>query len=89
MFSQPTEINPDDLLKRQAYLRQQRDKLLEMKRQEREKQLQSYEQSHKQARPKSSRAARRAMKGSAIDPQTLQVRRALAERLKSEVIGNQ
>ncbi|KAL7632530.1 UNVERIFIED_CONTAM: hypothetical protein RMT77_017147 [Armadillidium vulgare] len=83
-----SQISPEEVAKRQEYLRQQRDKLLEMKRQEREKQLSAFEESAPQSRPKSSKAARKAMKGSSIDPQTLQVRKALAERLKAEVIDN-
>ncbi|XP_066946316.1 cilia- and flagella-associated protein 36 isoform X2 [Macrobrachium rosenbergii] len=83
------EIDPEELRRRQEYLKEQRDKLLAMKKQEREKQLAAYEGSETQKRPKSSRAARRVLAGSAIDPHTLQVRKALAERLKAEVIGEQ
>ncbi|XP_068249619.1 cilia- and flagella-associated protein 36 [Palaemon carinicauda] len=95
------EIDPDELRRRQEYLKEQRDKLLAMKRQEREKQLAAYEGSETTKRPKSSRAARRVLAGSTIDPHTLQflpeidldskklqVRKALAERLKVEVIAH-
>ncbi|XP_045609982.1 cilia- and flagella-associated protein 36 [Procambarus clarkii] len=86
---QSTEVSPEELVKRQNYLKAQRDKLLALKQEEREKQLAAFEESAPQKRPKSSRAARKVLDGSTIDPQTLQVRRALAERLKAEVIGEQ
>ena len=68
-----------------------RDKLLAMKRAEREKQLEDVEKSQNaRSRPKSARAARKVLNGesSKIDPQTLKARKALAEKLKAEVIGN-
>ena len=74
-----------------------------MKKEERERQLADAEKSQMKSRPKSARAARSAFgkggrsggaggaapaaAGAAIDPQTLKVRRALAEKLKQEVIG--
>ncbi|CAL4073853.1 unnamed protein product [Meganyctiphanes norvegica] len=82
-------IDPEELRRRQEYLKAQRDKLLALKQQEREKQLAAFEESSPQKRPKSSRAARRVLHGHSIDAHTLQVRRALAERLKAEVIGDQ
>ena len=85
------EINPVELKKRTEFLKAQRDKLLAMKRAEREKQLEDVEKSQSvRSRPKSARAARSAMNGEAskIDPQTLKARKALAEKLKAEVIGN-
>ena len=77
--------------------------LLAMKREEREKQLAEAERSQQgKSRPKSARAARSSFGGKkaaataaadgdavarGIDPETLRVRRALAQKLKSEVIG--
>ncbi len=67
-----------------------------MKKEEREKQLAEAEKQQTKSRPKSARAARSAFgKGragsggakSGLDPDTLKVRRALAEKLKQEVIG--
>ena len=65
-----------------------------MKRAEREKQLEEAETAAVTARPKSARAARSALGGrsagggaSKIDPATLKARRALAEKLKQEVVG--
>jgi len=83
-----SDISPAALASRKAYLQQQRDKLLALKQQERVKQLRAYESAQPAARPKSSYAANRAMAGSKIDPQTLQVRKALASRLKEEVIND-
>ncbi|XP_069995163.1 cilia- and flagella-associated protein 36-like [Penaeus vannamei] len=87
--AQSNEIDPESLRRRAEYLKEQRDKLLALKQQEREKQLAAFEESAPQKRPKSSRAARKVLAGSDIDAHTLQVRKALAERLKAEVIGNQ
>ncbi|XP_076042512.1 cilia- and flagella-associated protein 36 [Oratosquilla oratoria] len=81
-----TTIDPEELRKRQEYLKSQRDRLLALKKQEREKQLAEFEHNSSQKRPKSSRAARRALSGNTIDAQTLKVRKALAARLKAEVI---
>ena len=67
----------------------QRDKLLAMKLIEREKQLVLAESSQGQSRPKSAMAARSAMSTGGrkqIDPNTLEFRKALAEKLKKEVI---
>merc|ERR1712012_538078 len=83
------EIDKDELAKRTAYLKQQRDKLLAMKKAEREKQLADAEASQGSSRPKSARAARSALGSGGrkqIDPKTLEIRKALAEKLKQEVI---
>ena len=84
------QVDPDDLAKRTAFLKQQRDKLLQMKKIEREKQLAIAEASQGKMRPKSARAARSAFGSGGrqhIDPKTLEIRRSLAEKLKKEVIG--
>ena len=87
-----SNIDPDELQKRTEYLKEQRDKLLAMKKAEREKQLAEVEQQQMKSRPKSARAARSAMKNkniasSDIDPDMLKARQALAEKLKKEVIS--
>ena len=85
------EIDPSELKRRTEFLKAQRDKLLAMKKAEREKQLEEVEKSQMKSRPKSARAARSAFGGKStpkIDPKTLEARRALAEKLKAEVIGN-
>ena len=86
------KVDPSELKRRTEFLKAQRDKLLAMKKAEREKQLEEVEKSSQmKSRPKSARAARSAFGGKStpkIDPKTLEARRALAEKLKAEVIGN-
>jgi hypothetical protein len=86
------------LKQRQDFLRQQRDKLLAMKKEAREKQLQDAEQSqHGSKRPVSARVARSAMqddspeksKESAENEKKMAMRRAIAEKLREEVVGKQ
>ena len=52
------DIDQDALAKRTEFLKSQRDKLLAMKKAEREKQLEEVEQKQMKTRPKSARAAR-------------------------------
>lgn len=80
------KINPEEIAKRQAYLRQQRDKLLAMKRSERGKLLETSEKREAKMRPKSSRAARSAFAGK-IDTKTLEMRKHLADALRREVVN--
>ena len=83
------EVDPEELERRTEFLKSQRDKLLALKKQERERQLQNAEKTST-SRPKSARAARSAFgrkeKSRVLDPETLRVRKALAEKLKQEVI---
>lgn len=69
-------------------MRQQRDKLLALKKQEREKLLQRYEAT---GRPRSSRAAQRMVTDEktdeSVDPKVLAFRKSLAAKLKAEVVG--
>jgi hypothetical protein len=82
------QVDAEELMRRQEYLKAQRDKLLALKKQEREKQLQAVESDSSKQRPRSAKAAQSALAGhAAINAQTLHVRKALAERLKSEVVG--
>lgn len=93
---QTQEMTEEELKRRTEYLKQQRDKLLALKRQEREKSLAKYTEQQPKARPTSARAARRvtageqvdsaASKSSEDDAKKLAMRRALAECLKREVI---
>lgn len=59
------KMSPDELKRRQEYLKEQREKLLKMKQQDREKQLSSAVKSNP-ARPQSARAARAAMANQGI-----------------------
>ncbi|CAL8111626.1 unnamed protein product [Orchesella dallaii] len=87
----PTGEKDEDIQKRREYLRAQRDKLVAMKKQEREKLLEKNEGQHS-ARPKSARAAQMAIKNPtnmralSISEKSLSARRALADRLKQELI---
>lgn len=79
------EISREEMIQRQLYLRQQRDKLMAMKRSQREEMLDNDQRSLKQKRPKSSRAARDLVRG-ALDTKTLEMRRQMAETLRREVV---
>ena len=83
-------MSQDELKKRQEYLKEQRDKLLALKKQQREKQLNTAEKTTK--RPSSARAARIAMQATPPaqtqeDEKKMAMRRAIADKLKMEVIG--
>ncbi|XP_021345422.1 cilia- and flagella-associated protein 36-like [Mizuhopecten yessoensis] len=91
-----SKLDAAQLKQRQEYLKQQRDKLLSMKKAEREKQLLSAEQSQ-QARPTSARVARAALKSqkeelspsktlSPEEEKKMAMRRAIASRLKAEML---
>ena len=86
-----SKLSPEELKKRQEYLKEQRDKLLSMKKQQREKQLNIAEKTSK--RPSSARAARKAMEmqqpapPSEEDEKKMAMRKAIADKLKLEVIG--
>ncbi|XP_033640241.1 cilia- and flagella-associated protein 36-like isoform X1 [Asterias rubens] len=84
-----------ELKKREEYLKKQRDLLIKMKRQEREKHFNKETESETKAtaRPKSARAARQATAGdvkpvasSEQQDKQMKMRLALAARLKKEVI---
>ncbi|KAJ8925755.1 hypothetical protein NQ315_009603 [Exocentrus adspersus] len=84
-----TEIDAVELKKRQEYLRAQRDKLVALKKEARKKQLnaENDSQGKSRERPKSARAAQAVLTGETPSvPGELQIRRTLAERLKTEVV---
>lgn len=87
-ITKATAVSPAEAELRQQYLRQQRDRLLALKRQERKKQLERFGESV--SRPKSSRAAQRIVEEEidqpSVDPKMLAFRKSLAARLKSEVV---
>ncbi|XP_072392100.1 cilia- and flagella-associated protein 36 [Diabrotica undecimpunctata] len=82
------KVDAIELKKRQEYLRAQRDKLVALKKEARKKQLDSGDTKSK-GRPRSARAAAAVLTGekSDIEPQQLQLRKALAERLRAEVVA--
>lgn len=84
------QVNEIELKKRQEYLRAQRDKLVALKKDIRKKHL-TVDQNVKQnatKRPKSAKAAEALLTGNKtnIEPQQLELRKTLIERLKTEVI---
>ncbi|XP_054722764.1 cilia- and flagella-associated protein 36-like [Uloborus diversus] len=84
------EVSPAELQKRQEYLRQQRDRLLALKKQERARRLSedgAEEASAQQRRPRSARAARKVLEAEAPPEAEATFRRSLAAKLRSEVIG--
>ena len=85
------DINCEDIVKRSEYLRQQRDKLIQIKKTERNKQMSKLEaQEIKGGRPKSARVMRSVQQEDHMEgegDQSLAFRRSLAARLKAEVIG--
>lgn len=81
------QVDAEELERRQQYLKKQRDKLLALKKNERQKKLKAAEV-ESVARPKSARVAQAALAGQQERPsQALSGRRVLAERLRSEVVG--
>ncbi|XP_069116099.1 cilia- and flagella-associated protein 36-like [Argopecten irradians] len=93
-----SKLDAAQLKQRQDYLKQQRDKLLAMKKAEREKQLLSAEQTQR-TRPTSARVARAALKSqkeelapsktlSPEEEKKMAMRRAIASKLRSEMLDN-
>ncbi|XP_013183465.1 cilia- and flagella-associated protein 36 [Amyelois transitella] len=93
------EVSDEDMRARQEYLKQQRDKLLALKKQVRERRLGAAESNESEdgegskhsIRPRSARVAQAALKGSAPPPppDAMQLRKALASKLKTEVVDTQ
>lgn len=85
------QIDSVELQKRQRYLRAQRDKLVALKKEVRKKNLvANISNGALKTRPKSSKAAEAVLSGSPSEPllqfQQLQIRKALVERLRTEVM---
>lgn len=84
----------EQIAQRAQYMRMQREKLLNLKKQQRTKHLNTFEEQAPK-RPMSSSVARRVTEGneaekpkvSEIDAKKLELRRALAARLKKEVVN--
>ncbi|XP_013404127.1 cilia- and flagella-associated protein 36 [Lingula anatina] len=92
-----SKLSPDELKKRQEFLKAQRDQLIAMKKKEREKQLLTAEKAAP-ARPKSARAARSSLTPASVPPaedkemsaeaqKQLEMRKAIAARLRQEVVA--
>jgi len=92
-----SQLSADEIRQRQEFLRQQRDKLLAMKKEAREKQLREAERDSGSHRPVSARAARSALQApsaqelaaTAESDKKMAMRKAIAEKLRQEVIGKQ
>jgi len=89
-----SQLSVDEIRQRQDFLRQQRDRLLAMKKEAREKQLREAERGRASQRPVSARAARSALQhhqsaGDADTDKKMAMRKAIAEKLRQEVIGKQ
>ncbi|XP_048486377.1 cilia- and flagella-associated protein 36 [Plutella xylostella] len=95
-------VSEDEVRARQEYLKQQRDKLLALKKRVRERRLGAAQEedegdaggegeASKPARPRSARVAAAALAGSAPrpPPDAMSLRRALATQLKTEVVDTQ
>lgn len=78
------KINASDVTSRQEYLRQQRDKILQIKKQARARKLSETTKE----RPKSARAAQKVIEGGTLEPDeaSIQVRKLLARKLREEVV---
>ncbi|XP_053613262.1 cilia- and flagella-associated protein 36 [Plodia interpunctella] len=95
------EVSDEEVKARQEYLKQQRDKLLALKKQVRERRLDAAENSVETedgegtkkalSRPRSARVAQAALAGAPPPPppDAMQLRRALASKLKTEVVDTQ
>lgn len=90
--SKGASLSEDELKQRTEYLKEQRDKLLKLKKQQREKNLEKFTEEQPKSRPMSARAARTATSGTTAEPTSptddkkLAMRKALASVLKREVI---
>jgi len=91
-----SQLSADEIRCRQEFLRRQRDKLLAMKKEARERQLREAERDRGSQRPVSARAARSALQASAQQSaataesdKKMAMRKAIAEKLRQEVIGKQ
>ncbi|XP_047034032.1 cilia- and flagella-associated protein 36 isoform X1 [Helicoverpa zea] len=91
------EVSEEEMRARQEYLKQQRDKLLALKKQVRERRLGAADGAESGggegsqgngARPRSARVAQAALAGvtPTPPPDAMQLRRALASKLKTEVV---
>lgn len=90
LFFENDRIDNEQMRQRQEYLRAQRDRILQIKKQARARQLN--ETAKKADRPKSAQAAQKLLEnpeaviGEATTDASLQLRRMLAKRLKVEVV---
>jgi hypothetical protein len=86
LFFEKERVKTSDVSERQEYFRSQRDKILQIKKQARARQLNEMTKE----RPTSARAAKIVLSGGKIeaDDSAMNVRKLLAKRLREEVVGN-
>ncbi|XP_055524692.1 cilia- and flagella-associated protein 36 [Wyeomyia smithii] len=96
LFFEQDTVNSDDMQNRQQYLRAQRDKILQIKKQARARQLN--ESIKRNERPASAQVAQRILEGDVLlggfgsaqtdsaPESSLQLRKMLAERLRNEIV---
>lgn len=87
LFFEKERIKTSDISERQEYLRSQRDKILQIKKQARARQLNEMTKE----RPTSARAAKIVLEGGPIEPDesSMAVRKMLAKRLRDEVVNKE
>lgn len=84
LFFESSRINTADVAQRQEYLRSQRDKILQVKKQARARQIIEAAKE----RPTSARAAQKIIDGETVsaDESSIQLRKLLAKKLREEVV---
>lgn len=84
LFFEQSRVKTADITQRQEYLRSQRDKILQIKKQARARQITEAAKE----RPKSARAAQKIIDGEAVsaDESSIQLRKLLAKKLREEVV---
>uniref|UniRef100_A0A1I7XM57 60S ribosomal subunit assembly/export protein LOC1 n=1 Tax=Heterorhabditis bacteriophora TaxID=37862 RepID=A0A1I7XM57_HETBA len=90
LLRETQRLNSADVRSRAEYLRMQRDKLLALKKKERDKQMQEVTSRAAQERPRTAKAARGIMRGGrgpvpSTNDDVIAARKALVEKLKTEV----
>jgi hypothetical protein len=84
LFFESNRVKSSDVAQRQEYLRSQRDKILQVKKQARARQIIEAAKE----RPTSARAAQKIIDGEAVsaDESSIQLRKLLAKKLREEVV---
>lgn len=84
LFFEQNRVKSSDVAQRQEYLRSQRDKILQIKKQARARQIIEAAKD----RPTSARAAQKIIDGEAVsaDESSIQLRKLLAKKLREEVV---
>jgi hypothetical protein len=84
------DVDTDEMERRQVYLKEQRDKLIALKKDVHQGRLRA--EMKKSKRPKTAKAVEESMSGKPgtvdIDEDTLELRKALAMKLRKEIVDN-